>query len=171
MHIQLERCLLRPWTDDDVSSLARYANNRRIWLNLRDAFPHPYTEEDAAEWLAKVREMSNAILLAIDVDGAAVGSIGVFRLDDVYKRSAEIGYWLAEPLWNRGIVTEAVAAITERAFRELEVVRIQAAIYAWNPASMRVLEKCGYVREGVLKKSVWKDGNLVDSVMYARLRK
>ena len=90
---------------------------------------------------------------------------------DVERVSAEIGYWLAEPLWNRGIVTEAVAAITERAFRELEVVRIQAAIYAWNPASMRVLEKCGYVREGVLKKSVWKDGNLVDSVMYARLRK
>jgi RimJ/RimL family protein N-acetyltransferase len=171
MQIQLRNSLLRTWTDGDVTSLALWANNRRIWINLRDAFPHPYTADDAAEWLAKVREISNAILLAIDVDGAAVGSIGVFRLDDVYKRSAEIGYWLAEPFWNRGIVTEAVAAITDVAFRELEVVRIQAAIYAWNPASMRVLEKCGYVREGVLKKSVWKDGNLVDSVMYARLRK
>jgi RimJ/RimL family protein N-acetyltransferase len=169
MDIQLERCLLRPWTDDDVSSLARYANNRRIWLNLRDAFPHPYTADDAVRWLAKARTTPNAILLAIDVDGTAVGSIGVFRLDDVYKRSAEIGYWLAEPFWNRGIVTEAVEAITELAFRELEVVRIQAAIYAWNPASMRVLEKCGYEREGVLEKSVWKDGKLVDSVMYARL--
>jgi RimJ/RimL family protein N-acetyltransferase len=169
MQIQLRDCLLRPWNDSDAASLERYANNRRIWLNLRDGFPHPYTAEHAAQWIAKTREPSHMLLLAIDVGGEAVGSIGASRFDDVYKRSGEIGYWLGEPFWNRGIVTQAVEAFTELALRELEIVRLQAAVYGWNRASMRVLEKCGYVREGVLRKSVWKDGQLIDSVMYARL--
>jgi len=170
MEIRLERCLLRTWRDTDAPSLVRYANNRNVWRNLRDAFPHPYTALDAASWLDSVRGMSPERFFAIDVGGEAAGSIGIAPLSDVYARSAEIGYFLGEPFWNRGIVTEAVEACTRYAFRELGLVRLQAGIFAWNKASMRVLEKCGYVREGVLRKSVWKDGELVDSVLYARLR-
>ena len=170
MEIQLERCLLRPWRESDAPSLVRYANNRKVWRNLRDAFPHPYTARDAASWLDNVRGMTPVRFFAIDVGGEAVGSIGIAPLSDVYARSAEIGYFLGEPHWNRGIATEAVQACTEYAFRELGFVRLQAGIFEWNTPSMRVLEKCGYVREGVLRKSVWKDGALVDSVLYARLR-
>ena len=170
MELQLERSLLRPWTDADAESLARHANDRRVWINLRDTFPHPYKIDDATRWLTKMRELQRSIVLAIDVDGAAVGGIGVFQLDDVYSRSGEIGYWLGRPFWNRGIVTEAVSACTELAFLELDLVRVQAGVFGWNAASMRVLEKCGYVREGVLRKSVYKDGRLIDSVLYARVR-
>jgi RimJ/RimL family protein N-acetyltransferase len=168
--IQLERSLLRPWRDGDVASLVRHANNRKVWRNLRDAFPHPYTDKDAGEWLAKVRDIAPVRFFAIDIGGEAVGSIGVVPGSDVYSRSAEIGYFLGEPYWGRGIMTEAVDACTRYAFDTFDIVRMQAGVFEWNAASMRVLQKCGYVREGVLRKSVWKDGELVDSVLYARLK-
>jgi len=167
MEIRLTRCTLRPWRRGDEEDLVRGANDREVWRNLRDAFPNPYTLADAFAWIDRCVEAERPRGLAIEIGGAACGSIGVFPLEDVHRRCAEIGYWLAEEHWGRGIMTEAVAAMTERAFRELDVVRIQAAVFAWNPASMRVLEKCGYVREGWLRKSVWKDGQLIDSAMYA----
>jgi len=170
MEIPLERCTLRPWRRGDEETLVRGANNRKVWLNLRDAFPHPYTLADAFAWIDRCMEQVPPRGLAIEVGGEACGSIGVFPFEDVHRRSAEIGYWLAEPHWNRGIATEAVAAMTEHAFRELDIVRIQAAVFEWNPASMRVLEKCGYEREGWLRQSVWKDGQLIDSALYAKLR-
>src|SRR6266478_225303 len=105
--IQLERFLLRPWRESDVPSLVRYANNRKVWRNLSDGFPHPYTARDAVEWLAKIRDDSPVRCFAIDMGGEAIGSIGVFPRADVYRRSAEIGYFLGEPHWGRGIMTEA----------------------------------------------------------------
>jgi len=170
MEIRLARCTLRPWRKGDEEALVRGANNREVWRNLRDGFPHPYTLADANAWIERCVVIDPPRGLAIEVRGEPRGSIGVFPLEDVHRRTAEIGYWLAEEEWGRGIMTEAVAAMTERAFREMDVVRIQAAVFEWNPASMRVLEKCGYVREGWLRKSVWKDGQLIDSAMYARLR-
>jgi RimJ/RimL family protein N-acetyltransferase len=171
MEIRLARCTLRPWRRGDEEALVRGANNREVWRNLRDLFPHPYTLADARAWIERCVGLDPPRGFAIEVRGEACGSIGVFTLEDVHRRTAEIGYWLAEKEWGRGIMTEAVAAMTERAFRELDVVRIQAAVFEWNPASMRVLEKCGYVREAWLRKSVWKDGQLIDSAMYAKLRK
>jgi RimJ/RimL family protein N-acetyltransferase len=168
MELRLERCLLRPWKEDDAAALVQHANNRKVWRNLRDAFPHPYTAKDAVRWLDSVRGMSPVRFFAIDVGGEAVGSIGVSPFTDVNARSAEIGYFVGEEFWSRGIATEAVRACSEYAFRELDLVRLQAGIFAWNAASMRVLEKCDYVREGVLTKSVWKDGELIDSMLYAR---
>jgi ribosomal-protein-alanine N-acetyltransferase len=169
MEIRLERCVLRPWRKGDEPALARHANNRKVWLNLRDGFPHPYTLLHAAAWIEGSLAPHPGLRFAIEVDGEAAGSVGALPLQDVHRQTAEIGYWLAEPFWGRGIMTEVVRACTARAFRELDLVRIQAAVYAWNPASMRVLEKCGYVREGVLRKSVLKDGQLIDSVLYASL--
>ena len=170
MELRLKHSTLRPWRANDAAALVKHANNRKVWRNLRDAFPHPYTLANAHAWLAAAAIMDPLRFFAIEIDGEAVGGIGIGPLEDVYSRSGEIGYWLAEPYWNRGIVSEAARAITEYAFGPLDLVRVQTGIFAWNSASMRVLEKCGYVREGVQKRAVFKDGEFADCVLYARLR-
>jgi RimJ/RimL family protein N-acetyltransferase len=167
--LRLESCTLRPWRRGDEPSLARHANNRSVWRNLRDAFPHPYTIGDASAWIASNLDVHPVRNFAIEIGGEAAGSIGVTPFADVHARCAEIGYWISEDFWGRGIATDAVRAATGYAFRTLGVVRVQAAVFAWNEPSMRVLEKCGYAREGVLAKSVFKDGELIDSVLYAIL--
>jgi len=168
--IRLERCILRPWLRGDEIPLARHANNRRTWLNLRDAFPHPYSLQDARTWIESTLGVEPASNLAIEIDGAAAGSVGVFPLADVHRRTFEIGFWLAEPYWGRGVMTEVVRSATERTFTTFDAARIQAGVFSWNPASMRVLEKAGYVLEGWLRKSVTKDGQLLDTALYARTR-
>lgn len=162
-------CILRGWEETDRDSLVAQANNRNVWRNLRDRFPHPYTENDAEAWLALARAQPDWLNWAIVVDDAAVGCIGLEPLTDVHAGTTHIGYWLGEPYWGRGIMTAAVQAIAEHAFSPLGFKRIETPVFAWNPASMRVLEKCGFVREGVMAKSVLKDGELIDSVLYARI--
>jgi len=162
-------CIVRDWSAGDRGSLLRLANNRRIWRNLKDRFPHPYGEAEADAWLALVREHPERTGWAIEVDGLAAGGIGLRPGEDVHARSANIGYWLGEPYWGRGIMTEAVRAVSSHAFSQPGFARVEAMVYEWNPASMRVLEKCGFVREGVMRKSIFKDGQLIDSVMYARV--
>ena len=110
------------------------------------------------------------LLLAIEVEGVAAGGIAVTLLDDVYHRTAEIGYWLGEPFWGRGIMTDAVAAVVPVAFERFPIVRIQAGVFANNPGSMRVLEKCGFIREAVLEHAITKNGVLLDEVMHVRFR-
>jgi len=172
MEIRLGICTLRPWRMSDEDALESHANNRNIWRNLRDAFPHPYGNLDAVQWLAKHIGVEPVRSFAIDYQRELCGSIGVFPLDDVHRRSAEIGYFVAEPFWGRGIATEAVRGITAYAFDTIpELVRIQAGVFEWNPASMRVLEKAGYEREALLRQNIWKDGTLMDSVQYAKLRR
>ena len=172
MNLNLGTCSLRTPRASDAQSFARHANNRNVSRNLRDAFPFPYRLEHAQQWIEKVTAPdAKALVLCIDVDGEAVGGAGVHPLEDVYRRSAEVGYWLAEPFWGRGIATTAVRALSEAGFAQFpHLVRLQAAVFGWNQASGRVLEKCGYVREGVLRQSVFKDGRLGDSYLYARLR-
>jgi RimJ/RimL family protein N-acetyltransferase len=156
---------------DDKTSLIRHANNRRVWRNLRDLFPHPYTEADADAWLSYATEEERSPwVFAIEVNGEAGGAISLEPGRDIEAHSAEIGYWLGEPFWGRGIVTAAARAITARAFEETDLCRLHAWVFAWNPASMRVLEKAGYRREGVLVRGGIKDGNLIDRVMYAITR-
>lgn len=162
-------CILRGWEETDRDSLVAQANNRNVWRNLRDRFPHPYTENDAEAWLALARAQPDWLNWAIVVDDAAVGCVGLEPLTDVHAGTTHIGYWLGEPYWGRGIMTAAVQAIAEHAFSPLGFKRIETPVFAWNPASMRVLEKCGFVREGVMAKSVLKDGELIDSVLYARI--
>ncbi len=161
--------LLRP---ADAPSIARHANNRNVSRNLRDAFPFPYRLEDAVTFIEKVKvEQTRGLVLGIDIAGEAVGAIGVHPLDDVYRRSAEVGYRLAEPFFGRGIMSLAVPAVCEQAFsKDRDLVRLQANVFGWNPSSARVLEKSGFEREGVLRQSVFKDGVLADSWLYARLR-
>ncbi|TAK78846.1 MAG: N-acetyltransferase [Dehalococcoidia bacterium] len=170
MEVALSHARLRPWRLDDSDALARHANNRNVSRNLRDIFPFPYTEADAQAFLARVVPMSPATNLAIEVDGEAAGGIGLRVQSDVYRRTAEIGYWLSEAHWGRGIMTEAVVAMTAHAFEQFDLLRIEADVFARNPASMRVLEKAGFEREAWLRQRVTKGGETMDAAMYALLR-
>jgi RimJ/RimL family protein N-acetyltransferase len=163
-------CVIRPWRFEDKDSLVRHANNRNVSRNLRDRFPYPYTPAAANAWLQDAVPETPPTNFAIDVGGEAVGGIRITIGTDVARRSAEIGFWLGEAFWGRGIMTAAVRALTDHAFAHFDLCRVHAAVFAWNPASMRVLEKAGYVREGVLRRAVVKDGQVLDQVLYAIVR-
>ena len=159
--------MVRDWARSDKASLVRNANNRKVWRNLMHRFPHPYSDADADGWFALLEAMAEPTHWAIDVDGAAVGGIGCMLGEGVYKRSAQFGYWLGEAYWRRGIMTAAVKAVVPYAMERFRLVRLESPVFEWNRASMRVLEKCGFRREALLKASVFKDGELIDSVLYA----
>jgi len=170
MQLTLERCTIRPWRLDDAQSLARHANNRKVWIALRDIFPHPYTIEDANTFLKSVINSEPVTLFCVEANGAAVGGIGIRIGTDVHRRTAELGYWLGEEFWGGGIMTEAVGAFTDFCFQNFSLRRIYAEPFANNPASARVLEKAGFTFEGRLKNNVLKDGELLDSLLYARIK-
>jgi ribosomal-protein-alanine N-acetyltransferase len=155
---------------DDAAALQRCANNRKIWINLRDVFPHPYTLEDARAFLSFVRRENPQTTFAIATASEAIGCIGLRLGSDIHRKSAELGYWLAEPYWGRGIMSEAVDRFTRHAFEVFDLQRIYAEPFANNPASARILEKAGFVREGGLRASVVKDGKVLDSLLYACVR-
>jgi RimJ/RimL family protein N-acetyltransferase len=164
-------CALRRWRRSDRDALLRHADNRNVWRNLRDLFPHPYTAEAADRWLAfNDSPPAGVNVYAIDVGGEAVGSISTRRQGDVEDCGAEIGYWLGEAFWGRGIMTAAVRETTRVSLAEPDLYRLFATVFPWNPASMRVLEKCGYRREGILERSAVKDGVLIDRALYAITR-
>ncbi len=163
---------LREWRAADAEAVARYAANPRIAAWLRDAFPQPYTRADA-EWYIRdciEREGKTQHCRAITQDGKAIGSIGVFFQTDIAARSAELGYWLGEPYWGKGIMTAAVQELCALVFSSTDIVRIYAEPFADNVASRRVLEKAGFVLEGILRKSVCKNGVFHDACMYALVR-
>jgi RimJ/RimL family protein N-acetyltransferase len=161
---------IRPWRKADLDCLLRYANNPKIASNLRDQFPYPYTRRDGLDYLSYVRTMDVPMSFAIEHAGEAIGGIG-FKLGiDIARLSVEMGYWLGEPFWGRGITTLAVQAASDWAFDEYKVIRIFATVFDHNTASMRVLEKSGFVREGVLRRSAIKNGVILDQVMYAKTR-
>lgn len=166
----LEKSAVRPWKPGDELSLVENANNKKIWLNVRDIFPYPYTLKDAKQWIQLTKAEKPPKHFAIEVNGQAVGGIGVAPQQDVYRHSAEIGYWLGEKHWRKGIMTEAVKTITAYAFETFEICRIYAGVFEWNEASKRVLEKAGYECEGRLRKSVTKNGRTGDQFVYGIIR-
>jgi ribosomal-protein-alanine N-acetyltransferase len=170
LRLQCGPCLLRPWQRGDEAALVRHANNRKVWLNLRDLFPHPYRLEDAEWWVGHASSEQPVTNLAIEVDGEAVGGIGLVLGTDVARYSAEVGYWLGESVWGRGIATAALETFCGHAFSRFALLRLFALPFADNAASCRVLEKVGFLREGVLRQCAVKDGRVLDQVMYARLR-
>lgn len=167
MRLECSKCVVRDWSPHDKADLVRHANNRNVWRNLTHTFPHPYAEADADEWLATVAVMPEPTHWAIEVDGHAVGGIGVSIGEGVFAKRGDLGYWLGEPYWGRGIMTAAVSVVAPYAMDRFGLCRLEAAVFAWNPASMRVLERCGFVREGVSAAGVFKDGQLIDEVDYA----
>jgi RimJ/RimL family protein N-acetyltransferase len=141
---------------DDVRSLCIYANNSKVSENLRDIFPFPYAYKDAEFFIKNIASATKNLILAIEVDGVAAGSIGILPQADVYRKNAELGYWLGEPFWGRGIATEAVTAMVTYSFQHFDLHRIFASVFERNLASIRVLEKCGFVREAIHYKAVVK---------------
>jgi len=170
MRLNLGEYKIRDWENEDALSLAKYADNRKIWLNLRDAFPHPYTLSDAQEFIARVKTQNPRTVFAIASQTEAIGSIGLGLGKDIHRFTAEMGYWLAEPFWNLGIMTAAIKNFSDYAVDKFNLNRIFAEPYASNPASARVLEKAGFVCEGIMKAHAYKDGKVLDMFLYAKTR-
>src|SRR2546430_5283659 len=168
MKLKLERCTIRDWRMDDAESLAKRANNRQVWLGLRDAFPHPYGIEDAKKFLHEAGTEHAGMRFCIEIDGAAAGGLGVRLGEDVHRHTAEFGYWLAEEFWGKGIMTEAVTAFANYCFETFSLKRMFAEAFSNNPASARVLEKAGFVLEGRLRNNVVKAGKILDSLRSAK---
>jgi ribosomal-protein-alanine N-acetyltransferase len=170
MLLQLQSCLVRSWSTADALALQRYANNRNVSLNLRDGFPYPYTSEDAHAFLSRVKQEKPETTFAIATSSEAIGCLGLRLGSDIHRKTAELGYWLAEPFWNRGIMTQAVAGFTHHAFEVFDLQRIFAEPFDHNRASAGVLEKAGFTCEGRLRANVFKNGKVLDSFLYARVR-
>ncbi len=164
--------ILREWRREDAADVARYADNEKIARNLRDVFPHPYALADAQGFLdiCIAGDLEMSLFRAIEVDGRATGSIALCRGSDVYQKTAELGYWLAEDYWGRGIMTQAVRQLCREGFSRWDIQRIHAEPFAHNAGSRRVLEKAGFSLEGVMRRGVFKRGQVCDFCMYALLR-
>ena len=162
---------LRPWTIDDLDSLIKYANNFSIAKNLTDAFPHPYTVENGKAFIEMANKINPPNILAIEVNSEAAGAIGLHPQHDVYKKNAELGYWLAEPYWGKGIVTAAIRQMVDYGFNNWEFSRIYARPYGYNIGSQRALEKAGFVLEAKLEKTFFKNDEYQDELIYAIRRK
>lgn len=167
--MQAEKITLRPPRITDKAQIARLVNNRKIWNNVRDMLPHPYTEDDAEAFIQKTLNEGPQNTFAILYDGQLCGMTGVHPQEDVYRFSAELGYWIGEPYWGKGIATQAVALISKYGFQELGLVRLYAGVFSYNTASMRVLEKNGFVKEAVLQKAVFKNEQIWDEHRYAKV--
>ena len=168
--IDLGIARLRHFRPEDAASIARHADDREVWINLRDRFPHPYTLDDARAWIAHVATISPANDLAIEVGGEAVGGIGYTPGEDISRHSAEVGYWLGRAFWGRGIATASVRALTAGILSKPRFNRLHATVFAGNTASARVLEKAGYLLEGRLRSAIVKDGRTMDGLLYAIVR-
>ena len=165
--IELGVCRLRQWQKSDKPSLVRYANNPNVARHLREIFPSPYTEEDADTWLGNAPFGRGAPWrYAIEVGGEAAGGIGLDPYRDIERHTLEVGYWLGEPFWGRGILTAAVRVLSQQALASPDIYRVCAKVSSGNPASMRVLEKAGFAREGVLARASVKNGVVYDEVVY-----
>jgi ribosomal-protein-alanine N-acetyltransferase len=167
MHLTGERCIVRSWRLSDAKPIARHANNEKVARHLRDRFPYPYTVGDARTFIESVLTAHPVTTFAIDVEGEAVGGIGFSAGTDVERFSAEIGYWLGEAFWGRGIAADALRVVSDYAFRDCGLLRLYALPFAENQQSMRVLEKAGYEKEAILRASSVKFGKPRDQALYA----
>ena len=158
---------LRPWEITDLENLVLYANNPAIAQNLMDRFPHPYTEDSGRKFLQMAIEPKPANVLCIDIDGAASGGIGLHIGEDIYRKNAELGYWLAEPFWGNGIISKMIPEMVKYGFENFDITRIFARPFGTNKASQRVLEKAGFVLEAKLEKTFFKNGAFQDELIYA----
>jgi len=170
MLLDLGDVKVRSWRKDDLKSLVRHADNPKIAANLRDQFPHPYNRRDGIDFLDFVRSQEPECAFAIEYGGEAVGGVGFLLGRDIARMSAEMGYWLSEEFWGRGIATRVVTAMSDWAFDQYNLTRVFATAFAHNAASIRVLEKAGFAREGVLRRSAIKNGVILDQVLFAKVR-
>ena len=165
------KVIIRPWKKEDKKPLLQLVNNKKIWDNVRDILPYPYTAKDAAEWLKLNVGIIPALNFVIEVDGKFAGSIGIVPGEDVHRCNIEIGYWLGEPYWNKGVTTEAIRLMTDLIWNDYpEVIRVFANVYEHNKASMQALLKNDFYLEAVHKKAVIKNNVLMDEYLWVKLR-
>jgi [ribosomal protein S5]-alanine N-acetyltransferase len=171
MEILYEKITIRPWSVKDAGQLAAIANNKHISDNLRDGFPNPYTINDANNWLNMIIPINEPPrFFAIIINNQLAGSIGLVTKEDIYRKNIEIGYFLSEEYWGRGIMTKAIKLATSYAFTKFDIIRVYAEPFADNPGSRKVLEKAGFKCEAVFKKNVIKNGIIKDSCIYSVLK-
>lgn len=165
-------CKLRSWRIEDAGNLAEALNNKKILDNLRDGLPYPYTEKDAEGFISFMlnADKNTTYPFAITVDDKVIGSIGVFRKDNIHSRTAELGYYVSEQYWGKGFGTSAVTQICNYIFESTDILRIFAEPFAYNTASCRVLEKSGFAYEGTLRKNAVKNGEVLDMKLYSTIR-
>lgn len=165
-------CKIREWTLEDAGALAEALSNKKVQDNLRDGLPFPYTERDGQEYIAAMlaADKNDVFAFAVTADGNTVGSVGVFRQANIHCRTAELGYYISESYWGKGIMTEAVRQVCEYVFSHSDILRIYAEPFVRNVASCRVLEKAGFVCEGVMRSNAVKNGRTEDMKLYSRLR-
>jgi len=158
---------LRPWTLDDLPNLVRYADNYEIARFLTDKFPHPYTEEAGREFITRNMQETPTRVMAIDLAGQAIGAIGLHPQHDVQRKNLEMGYWLGQPFWGQGIMSQAVPRMVEYGFQHFDATRIYARAYGPNIGSQRVLEKAGFALEAHFTQTLFKNGEFLDELIYA----
>jgi Acetyltransferases, including N-acetylases of ribosomal proteins len=165
-------CEIRKWKLTDAADLASALSNKHIQDNLRDGLPYPYTEKDGMDYISAMLSANenDTFAFAITVDNKAIGSIGIFRQENIHRQTAELGYYIAEEYWGKGIMTEAVKQICDYVFQNSDIIRIYAEPFSYNKASCRVLEKAGFQYEGTLRSSAVKSGNVIDMKMYSRIK-
>lgn len=166
-------CRIRKWKQSDAADLAAVLTNKKIQNNLRDGLPYPYTEQDGEEYISAMMsaDENDTFAFAVTMDDKVIGSIGVFRQSNIHRQTAELGYYLAEEYWGKGIMTDAVKQICAYVFSGSDIIRIYAEPFSHNIASCRVLEKAGFLYEGTLKCNAVKHGEILDMKMYALLKK
>ena len=170
MELTDKELVLRQFKDSDSKRIAELCNNRKIWDNVRDFLPFPYTEKDAVDFINSCKSEIPPVTFVIEFDRELAGCIGFVPQKDIYRLSAEIGYWIGDPYWGRGIATKAVKLLAGYGFKNLDLVRIYSGVFDYNLASQRVLEKAGFKLEGIFEKSVIKNGIIRDEYRYALIR-
>ena len=166
------KCRIRKWELSDAKDLAAALSNKKVQDNLRDGLPYPYTEQDGKEFISAMlsADENETFAFAITVNNMVIGSIGIFRQGNIHRQTAELGYYIAEEYWGKGIMTEAVKQICEYVFANSDIIRIYAEPFAYNIASCRVLEKAGFQYEGTLRSNAVKNGKVIDMKMYSLLK-
>ena len=166
------KCRIRKWELSDAKDLAAALSNKKVQSNLRDGLPYPYTEQDGKDFISAIlsADENESFSFAITVDNMVIGSIGIFRQDNIHRQTAELGYYIAEEYWGKGIMTEAVKQICEYVFNKSDIIRIYAEPFAYNIASCRVLEKAGFQYEGTLRSNAVKNGKVIDMKIYSLLK-
>ena len=165
-------CKIRRWELSDARDLATALSNKKIQDNLRDGLPYPYTEQDGKEFISAMlaANENDTFAFAITVNGKVIGSIGAFRQTNIHNKTAELGYYIAEEYWGKGIMTEAVKQLCDYVFSHTDIIRIYAEPFSYNIGSCRVLEKAGFQYEGTLRSNALKNGNVLDMKMYSKLK-
>ncbi len=165
--LQEKDLLLRPLLAKDRNDLVLFMNNKKIWDNLRDFIPFPYSLEDAYNFIQMTNQENPHLTFAIELGGRFCGMIGILKQSDIYRLTGEIGYWIGEPFWGKGIATRALKLMTDYGFSKLDLVRIHTGVFEHNVGSMKVLEKCAYKKDCILEKSIIKNGKILNEHRYS----